>query len=102
MSSATRYMHHDTSRDRDDEAQKALSTDIQLFSPESLRTEPGLRAARNALNALLKHNKLESLHLMVETLLAGPPNLLEYVIAVVGEWTILCLLPITIEEIASR
>lgn len=61
------------------------SMDIQLFAPERLRTKHGLRAARDALDALLRKDKLESLHLMVGDLMNGPPNLFEYTIAVASE-----------------
>lgn len=59
--------------------------DIRLFASERLRTDHGLRAAHDALDALLRKDELESLHLMVGGLMNGPPNLFEYIIAVASE-----------------
>lgn len=77
--------HHDTSYDEHADTETLHPLHIQLFSPENLETLQGLHAARDALDACLHEGKLESLRFMVDTLMAGPPYLLEYVISIASE-----------------
>jgi hypothetical protein len=89
--------HHDAPRGRHDDTRTPPSLDMKLFSPERLQTAHGLRAARRALDIFLHFDKLR---LMVVTLMDGPANLLEYVIAVASEW-ILHLPQFTTDETTS-
>jgi hypothetical protein len=86
MSSPTRRRHHiEKHHEKHDDTRIDHILDIKLFAPELLETEQGLENALMALDRSWWDDELGPLELTVRELLAGPPHLFEYTVAIARE-----------------
>lgn len=59
---------------------------LKLFSPDRLRTEDGLQAARLFLDSFLLPNDIDATRVLFDNLCQEPPHLFEFTVAIISTY----------------